>query len=109
VSLQAIAGPYQKHKPWVFTPATGDSIKLGRSKSKKMVKEGVSLSRDGSVSTQHGKLEVRGGVILYTDTQSSNGSILNGTEIEHHSPATLNSGDELILGDTAFEITIEKL
>ena len=55
----------------------GQVICIGRSKSKKMVHQGVSLSKDDRVSMKHGNIELREGRLLYTDLKSSNGTLLN--------------------------------
>mmetsp|Transcript_49978 Transcript_49978/g.98737 ORF Transcript_49978/g.98737 Transcript_49978/m.98737 type:complete len:218 (+) Transcript_49978:147-800(+) len=86
---------------WTFElSAENPNIPIGRSKGKKFLTGGISLPKDGGVSTSHAKIELREGRLLYTDLGSSNGTWLNGSEVKEHSAMELSCGDILLVGNT---------
>jgi pSer/pThr/pTyr-binding forkhead associated (FHA) protein len=94
-------------KEWTFElTAENPSIPIGRSKAKKFLNGGISMPKDGGVSTSHAKIEFREGRLLYTDQGSSNGSWLNGAEVKEHADMELTSGDKLIVGNTELTVRI---
>lgn len=57
-----------------------------------------------SVSRQHALIKTRGRVIVYEDLGSSNGSFVNGIQLEGKKPRVLRAGDQLGIGPYAFEL-----
>jgi pSer/pThr/pTyr-binding forkhead associated (FHA) protein len=59
---------------------------------------------DAAVSTNHLEISVRGGSLLATDLDSSNGTILNGTALDR--PRRLRNGDVLQVGPFRLEVAM---
>ncbi len=59
---------------------------------------------DPAVSSQHARLEARGGMLTVTDIGSTNGSFVNGMQLTPHVPVTLGPNDRLRLGQTEFMV-----
>src|SRR5690349_747236 len=57
---------------------------------------------DEQVSRKHAEIEERGGVLVVTDLNSSNGTFVNGTRIS--SPQTLRAGDTVQVGTTVLRV-----
>ncbi len=57
---------------------------------------------DEQVSRKHAEIEERGGNLIVTDLNSSNGTFVNGTRIS--SPQTLRSGDTVQIGTTVLKV-----
>lgn len=57
-----------------------------------------------SVSRRHGMLKTRGQVVVYEDLGSSNGSFVNGTQLEPNKPRVLRVNDKLSIGPYAFHL-----
>mmetsp|Transcript_7621 Transcript_7621/g.11479 ORF Transcript_7621/g.11479 Transcript_7621/m.11479 type:complete len:198 (-) Transcript_7621:280-873(-) len=114
VILVALSGPYEGKK-WTLCPRNGDRSSecwLGRSSGRKFRDRGLSLPRDGEVSTSHGKITAVDGKIFYTDTGSTNGSLLDGVEglLEHGQAYELTgAGAALTLGGTRLSVTLEAI
>lgn len=60
---------------------------------------------DPFVSGSHGTVEVEDGAVYFTDTGSTNGSVLNGERLEPGARAALGPGDVLLLGQV--EVRLE--
>lgn len=57
-----------------------------------------------SVSRKHAQLELSEGTLTFVDLGSSNGSFVNGQPAK--SPVTLQNGDELVMGELNFAVSI---
>ncbi len=103
VDLTITAGPYKgKTYKLKFNKAP---LKVGRSQAKKFK---LSLSQDSEVSTTHGDFRCQKiGSMSFQDSDSTNGSWLNGSELEPWVPAKIKEGDELRLGQTVMTIHLE--
>jgi predicted component of type VI protein secretion system len=58
---------------------------------------------DEAVSWNHLEIESRGGVLMATDLDSSNGTTLNGEPLDR--PRRLRDGDVLVVGDHRLEVS----
>ena len=79
---------------------------VGRSQGKKFKERGISVPLDLEVSTTHGKFELYRGELCYTDTGSTNGSRINGLEVEQNTPNPIESGMEITVGQTVMLVTL---
>lgn len=81
-------------------------VKVGRSTAADFnPPQGLSLSRDSSVSTWHGKFACIWGVVYFTDF-SKNGTRLNDEMMPKDTPVALASGDTLTIGSAIVEVTL---
>jgi len=55
--------------------------------------------KDPSISSRHCRLMLAEGVLYIEDLNSTNGTILNGEEVEPFQPTQIEHGDELLIGD----------
>ena len=94
-SVEVISGLHRGDK----FPLLAGETPIGRA-----VKDGISLDRDGVVSSSHGRLTVNNGRVLYRD-DSANGSLLDGIEV-HHAEAEVRNGSELEIGASTLRITL---
>ena len=69
----------------------GGPVTIGRATDNNLV------LRDSRVSRYHGRLQARQGALVYSDLGSTNGSRVNGIEIDE---VVLGAGDRIELGDT---------
>ena len=69
----------------------GGPVTIGRATDNHLV------LRDSRVSRYHGRLQARQGALVYSDLGSTNGSRVNGIEIDE---VVLGAGDRIELGDT---------
>lgn len=106
VRLEALSGPHAG-TVFVLQPRGRSSVpKIGRSTGKAFAKQGVSLPGDLEVSTTHAKIEERAGSIFVTDLDSTNGTTLNGEDLEPRRPYELLSGAELRVGATRLQVLL---
>lgn len=105
ISLAITSGP---HSDSTFTlqPHYRRRVpKVGRSTGRLFLQHGISLSEDSEVSTTHAKFEVsKDGRVLFTDVGSTNGSSLNGAEVQQHEGCELHEGDELLVGQSMLRV-----
>ena len=90
-----------------LTPTEKGPCWVGRSGSKKFVTKGISLRNDLEVSTTHGKFEVLGGLPYFTDTGSSNGTLLDGKEMEPNVACQIKDGTKLTFGSSVCIVRLE--
>ena len=62
---------------------------------------------DSEISSGHFRIERGGGAYLVTDLGSLNGTWLNGGRLAAHDPQTLQEGDKIFLGRTAFKFSFQ--
>lgn len=79
---------------------------VGRSQGKKFREKGISLPKDLEVSTTHGKFEYRRGKFVFIDDGSTNGSLVNGERLEAKVAVPLETGMEIMVGQTLLKITL---
>jgi len=103
VVLSCIEGVYAGKTFTVKPVEGGEPCKVGRSTGKKFKSRGISLSKDGEVSTTHGKFEVVEGVVVFTDSGSTNGTFINeGEALNVGERYPLNAGDKIHIGSCIF-------
>lgn len=123
IEILVIVGPHAGSK-YVLRPKPGAPCHVGRSKGKKFIKNGVSLTRDQEVSTTHGKFVVEyhtGGIeaaaaaaggggnnnkFYFIDVGSTNGSVYDGEQLEPNDRLPLWSGMELKVGNSVMKIVL---
>lgn len=94
LQITITSGPHI-HQTYHLIPKPSQPCLIGRSKGKKFIKNGISLSKDQEVSTTHGKISVEHIYLdnnddgnemqtkfYYTDVGSTNGTTLAGGEEE---------------------------
>ncbi len=69
------------------------------------MKNGISLPDDGEVSTMHGRFDVDQGALWYTDTNSTNGTLMLGESLSPRDAVRLSAGDVIVVGQTELQIT----
>jgi hypothetical protein len=57
---------------------------------------------DPQVSSEHALILCRKDVFLLSDEMSSNGTVINGQDLNPRDPKELNDGDEIKIGNTTF-------
>jgi pSer/pThr/pTyr-binding forkhead associated (FHA) protein len=85
----------------------GQVVPIGRSKTNKFKKTGLSLPKDGGVSSKHANVVLREGRLWYTDLGSSNGTELNGAEVPKRTEVELEDGAVLAIGDTQVTVSFK--
>lgn len=73
----------------------GGPVTIGRAT------DNILVLRDSRVSRHHGRLTARQGALVYRDLGSTNGSRVNGVEIDE---VVLGAGDRIELGDTVLVV-----
>jgi hypothetical protein len=106
IHVAITTGPHANETA-ILTPTEKCPCWVGRSGSKKFVTKGISLRNDLEVSTTHGKFEVLEGIPYFTDTGSSNGTLLDGKEMEPNVAREINDGTKLTFGSSVCIIRLE--
>ena len=108
VTLRCTSGAHsgQRFRLEPNTESGEDNFKMGRSTGKLFKEKGVSLYKDKEISTTHAKIEVKNGQAFLTDNRSTNGTILNGVEMEPLVPIRLKEGDIILMGSTELHVQV---
>jgi len=108
VTLKAGTGPHLGQK-FRLEPSSDDGedvFKIGRSTGKAFKEKGVSLYKDKEISTSHAKVDIRNGQAFIVDTKSTNGTTINGEDVDPSVPIRLKTGDIIGIGGTELHVTI---
>jgi FHA domain len=105
IHIQIIAGPHAG-KTIVLQPKPNAPCVVGRSAGKKFRERGVSLAKDSEVSTTHGKFEIIGGKVYFTDVGSTNGTTCKNQMLATNSPFLLEDNVELVLGGSTLRVIL---
>ena len=89
------------HSNFVITPSSGDI--LGRTTGP----HSNLLGQFPVISSKHAKVELLGDEWFITDLHSSNKSYLNGNVITPDVPVKLSDGDNLVLANISFTVSIK--
>lgn len=110
-TVKCTAGPHigQKFRLEPKTESGDDVFKIGRSTGKLFKEKGVSMYKDKEVSTTHGKIETRNGHVFFTDVRSTNGTSINGNDLEEQIPIRLHDGDVIRIGSSELTIKIDSI
>lgn len=108
VTLKCVGGPHlgQKFRLEPQSESGEDSFKMGRSTGKHFKEKGVSLYKDKEISTTHAKIELRNGQVFLIDVRSTNGTQLNGVDIDAQAPVALKEGDMITMGSTELKVSV---
>ena len=108
VTLKCVGGPHlgQKFRLEPASENCEDTFKMGRSTGKHFKEKGVSLYKDKEISTTHAKIELRNGQVFLIDVRSTNGTQLNGSDVEPQTPLKLCEGDVITMGSSELKVTI---
>jgi len=108
VQIEIISGPHSG-ETYTLSPSLRKPCFIGRSTGKKFRDRGISLSKDSEVSTTHGKFEMKpGGLIFFTDTGSTNGTLHQGVELDDNVPLKLEENMELLVGSSVLKIKFKQ-
>lgn len=108
VSLKVLGGPHlgQKFRLEPTTDTGEDVFKIGRSTGRHFKEKGVSLYKDKEISTTHAKIEMRNGSVFLIDVRSTNGTQVNGEDLEPQAPVKLKEGDVVFMGSSEVKVSI---
>ena len=114
VTLRAASGPYSGTTFALrLAPGKQSSVAMiGRSTGKKFRDNGVSLPKDGEVSTTHARVELApehaagAPAVAVVDADSTNGTSLDGVALVPGAPVALRSGATLRVGVTELQVEI---
>lgn len=101
IHIEMISGPHEG-EAFLLKPRIRQACLIGRSAGKKFRERGISLKKDPEVSTSHGKFEMKaGGKFYYTDTGSTNGSFVEGKDLDVNIAFELKTGMEIMFGGSS--------
>ncbi|HWP31834.1 MAG TPA: FHA domain-containing protein [Fimbriimonadales bacterium] len=106
LQTQTIESPLRGEEPPVAFLVSGENefpIRAGVNTIGRRSENDIVIS-DPYVSGLHGKIEVKGEEVWFTDVGSTNGSFLNGSKIPPHEPVRIRPEDELQLGSSVFRV-----
>mmetsp|Transcript_13445 Transcript_13445/g.27291 ORF Transcript_13445/g.27291 Transcript_13445/m.27291 type:complete len:277 (-) Transcript_13445:182-1012(-) len=120
LTITILTGPHES-QTYKLQPKHTQPCLIGRSKGKKFLRNGISLSKDQEVSTTHGKFSIEqqeqvdndsssnsgGGVqnkFYYTDVGSTNGSTVGEARLEPNVRIEIEEGMDLRVGNSALKI-----
>jgi hypothetical protein len=108
VILKCMGGQHigQKFRLEPNTENGEDVFKIGRSSGKQFKEKGVSLYKDKEISTTHAKIELKNGQVFLIDARSTNGTQLNGVDVEPLTPIRLKEGDVILMGSSELIVNI---
>jgi hypothetical protein len=105
IRVEIVGGMYEG-KVFDLQPKPRTPCMVGRSGGKKFKDKGISLTKDLEVSTTHGKFEIINGHFYFTDTGSTNGTKVEGEELEADTPYPLTNNLEILCGQTLLKIIL---
>jgi FHA domain len=105
IHIEIVAGEYEG-MTFDLQPKGRVASYVGRSQGRKFKEKGISLSKDLEVSTTHGKFESNRGKYYYTDMGSTNGSLIDGCEIEASKAYELRDDMHITCGQTIMRIML---
>lgn len=98
IHIEMISGPHVG-EAFLLKPRIRQTCLIGRSAGKKFRERGISLKKDPEVSTSHGKFEMKAdGKLYYTDTGSTNGTFVEGIDLDVNTSLELKNGMEIMFG-----------
>ena len=103
-TIKAVSGPHEGLSFTIYPQKKRLVPKVGRSTGKQFVKNGISLPDDGEVSTMHGRFDVSEGALWYTDTNSTNGTLMHGNALSPRDAVRLAVGDAIVVGQTELRV-----
>jgi pSer/pThr/pTyr-binding forkhead associated (FHA) protein len=108
IEILITSGPHSDSKV-LLRPKPNGPCFIGRSKGKKFINNGISLSKDQEVSTTHAKIVVEGmsaGVFYFVDVGSTNGSTLKGEMLEPEVKVQIVEGMEIKVGGSTLKFML---
>mmetsp|Transcript_6324 Transcript_6324/g.9194 ORF Transcript_6324/g.9194 Transcript_6324/m.9194 type:complete len:217 (+) Transcript_6324:74-724(+) len=106
VHVTVLEGPH-KGQTRALTPKTNAPCMVGRSAGAKFRKSGLSFKEDSEVSTTHGKFQLLGRKIFFTDVGSSNGTRIDNEELRKNVEYEVEDGMTFQVGGTIFTVRLE--
>ena len=105
IHIEIVGGEYQG-RTYNLQPTRKGFCAVGRSSGKRIRETGISLPKDLEVSTSHGKFQRLGSRFVYVDTGSTNGSRIGDMDIQPNEPLELQTGMEIIVGQTIMKVSV---
>uniref|UniRef100_H3HCS4 FHA domain-containing protein n=1 Tax=Phytophthora ramorum TaxID=164328 RepID=H3HCS4_PHYRM len=113
IAVQCITGPYRGRKfSMDIDVKRHSSCFVGRSTGRKFrPPRGLSMPKDSELSTSHGEIKMETtGKIFFIDLDSTNGTRIDGLELDAHQPYELTLGEtiKVEIGAGEYELTFEQ-
>ena len=80
--------------------ASSEGVVIGRSKS-----QASKILTDGSVSRQHARVTLEGGVLTLSDLESAYGTTVDGVKVEQGQAIPVKAGAKIALGSVTLELS----